>query len=299
MEARRGARLPDRDGRRDHVRAVPDHGAGGGRRAGRRPHRGRARDRLGGAPRAGERDRHSPRALDARLHGPRGGARRGLLPSPPRHHARSRQGDRPRAPRAGAARPVRVGRALRRRDAAGLAPPGDARPYGARAARLLQARPRPRRRPTRWRSSSSIRARARGCWTSPRSCLPRPTARPTSGRRASPTRGRRSERTDDERDPSAADHRRALPHRRDPAVEVLRPRAPGEADGLRLPLARGVRQEPHGRVQDRARARDVQLRRPDPRDLLRPQRRGHGGGDDQRPHPGRRSGSRSCRATRR
>ena len=67
---------------------------------------------------------------------------------------------------------------------------------GRGAARLVQARPRPRRRPTRWRSSSSIRAPARGCSTSRRSCRPRPTARPRSGRRASPRRGRRSERTD-------------------------------------------------------------------------------------------------------
>ena len=70
-------------------------------------------------------------------------------------------------------------------------------------------------------------------------------------------------------------------------MEVLRPRAPGQADGLRLPQPGRVREEPHGRVQDRARARDVQLRRPGPRDLLRPQRRRDGRGDDQRPHPGR------------
>ena len=49
----------------------------------------------------------------------------------------------------------------------------------------------------------------------------------------------------------------------------------------------GVRQEPHGRVQDRARARDVQLRRAGARDLVRPQRRRDGRGDDQRPHPRR------------
>ena len=62
---------------------------------------------------------------------------------------------------------------------------------------------------------------------------------------------------------------------------------PGEADGLRLQGHEGVPEEPHGGVQGRARARHVQLRRADPRAVVRPQRGRARGVDHQRPHPRR------------
>ena len=96
VAARRGARLPVRDGQRRRctsststvVRAIADELA-------RRAHRGRPRGGLARAARASRTEvveRLSPPMR--RADGPRRRARRGVLPPPPRDHARARQGDR-------------------------------------------------------------------------------------------------------------------------------------------------------------------------------------------------------------
>ena len=187
--------------------------------------------------------------------------------------------------RAGAAVRSRVGRPVRGRHAARLPPAGDARRQRARAARGVRAAARrAAARSSPWRSCTWIRPTARGCSTSRRRCRSRPSTPERNGRRASSRRASCSGGAEHGHAPQE-DHRRALPHRRDPAVEVLRPRAPGQADGLRLHGHEGLPQEPHGRVQGRAGPGHVQLRRAGPRAVVRPQRRRDGRGDDQRPHP--------------
>ena len=207
------------------------------------------------------------------------------------------QGARRAAPRGGQAHRRRVGHVVRRRDPARRPAPGDARPQRAGAAHEHGAcRSTARIRRGSSRSCSSTPTTASGCWTSRRCSRPRNSTVKTNGRRASSRPDPPSEVTSSD-DPPEEDHRRALPHRRDPAVEVLRPRASREADGLRLQGHEGLHQEPHGRVQDRARARHVELRRADPRAVVRPQRGRPRRGDDARTASSARSGSRSCRAT--
>ena len=267
----------------EYVAVVQGHRRG----ARRRPQRGRSRRRVARAPRPRADGDRPPGSVDGPAHGPRGGARRGVLPSPPRGHARARQGARRAAPRRGQAHRRRVGHVVRRRDPARRPASGDARPQRAGAAH--------EREPAARRHAPGVGARGRAARPQRRRLAARQGAAAedtrnstvkTNGRRASSRPGPPSEETSCD-DPPEEDHRRALPHRRDPAVEVLRPRASREADGLRLQGHEVVPQEPHGGVQGRARARHVQLRRADPRAVVRPQRRRAGGGDHERPHPRR------------
>ena len=192
----------------------------------------------------------------------------------------------------------RVGRAVRRRHAVRLPPPGDARRVRPRAARLgeLDAR---RGRPPYELEVVQLDPRD-GAWL-----LDKPPLMPAgsttdatrNGRRASPRR--------------ASDVRKGLTMTTHPQKIIdahchIGEIPPWKFYDLEHPVkptvydyrnTDRVHQEPHGRVQDRAGAGDVQLRRAGARDLVRPQRRGDGRGDDQRPRSWRRSGSRSCRAT--
>ena len=269
MAARGSARLPVRDGQRRALPAVHRRRAGGRRGAERRAHRGRPRRRLARASRPRARRRLAVRPADAGADGPVVDPRRRVLPSPSRDHARTGQGDRGRAAGARTPRRSRVGRPVRGRHAARLPPARDARERaGARCTRRPSCRSTRRARSSPWRSCTWTRATARGCSTSRRRCRSRPSTPARNGRRASSRRDPSSGGAEHRGYAPEEDHRRALPHRRDPAVEVLRPRAPGQADRLRLPGHQDVPQEPHGRVQGRAGPGDVQLRRAGPRAVV-------------------------------
>ena len=155
----------------------------------------------------------------------------------------------------------------------------------ARAARLVRAAARraPAEVHARGRPARPGRRRVAARQAAGR-CRRRPSTPARNGRRASSRRASCSEGADVATHPKkiidAHCHIGEIPPWK--FYDLEHPVKPTVYD---YPDTEGVPQAPHGLLQGRAGARDVQLRRADPRAVVRPQRRRDGRGDHERPHP--------------
>ena len=239
MAARGGAGLPVRDGQRRAVPAVHDVVRAIAEELARRAHRRRPGDGLARATRHRARRWSRARAEHALGDGPRAPC---ATPRSATATARSRASAARRSPR------ERLERGQARAAHEWVVLFEDVTPLGSHRLEMHVAHrpgaarlePEPTldaaaRRRSSSRSSSSTRRRRVAARPAAADAGADATTPTRSGRRASTQARATFGEGADMTTPPQADHRRALPHRRDPAVEVLRPRAPGQADGLRLP----------------------------------------------------------------